>query len=81
MSQTIQISDESASLLLRQAAQNGLTVEAWVERLAHEQAALLRVSSSTEAREAAEELIALQREVKPDPEGWTNRDYIAYGRR
>ena len=31
--------------------------------------------------EAGARLLELQKHVKPDPEGWTSRDYINYGRR
>lgn len=32
------------------------------------------------AREAANRITALQRDVRPDPEGWTTQDYINHGR-
>ena len=38
VSQIIQISDRSASLLAQQAAAHGLSLEAWVEELASENA-------------------------------------------
>jgi hypothetical protein len=31
--------------------------------------------------EAGARILAIQKRVKPDPEGWTSRDYINYGRR
>lgn len=31
--------------------------------------------------EAAARILEVQKRVKPDPEGWTSRDYINYGRR
>jgi hypothetical protein len=31
--------------------------------------------------EAFARILELQKQVKPDPEGWTVKDYIAYGRR
>ena len=30
---------------------------------------------------AAASILELQKSVRPDPEGWTIRDYIQYGRR
>ena len=35
----------------------------------------------SKTRAAAEGILELQKQVKPDPEGWTIRDYIDYGRR
>jgi hypothetical protein len=32
-------------------------------------------------QEAAARILEIQKRVKPDPEGWTSRDYINYGRR
>jgi hypothetical protein len=32
-------------------------------------------------RAAGARLLEIQKRVKPDPEGWTSRDYINYGRR
>jgi hypothetical protein len=31
--------------------------------------------------DAAARILEIQKRVKPDPEGWTSRDYINYGRR
>ncbi len=31
-------------------------------------------------QEAAARILEIQKRVKPDPEGWTSRDYINYGR-
>jgi hypothetical protein len=31
--------------------------------------------------EAGARILEIQKRVKPDPEGWTSRDYINYGRR
>ena len=33
------------------------------------------------AKAAVERIREIQKHVKPDPEGWTIRDYINYGRR
>ncbi len=32
------------------------------------------------AQEAIARILELQKHVKPDPEGWTVKDYINYGR-
>ena len=31
--------------------------------------------------DAGARILEMQKRVKPDPEGWTSRDYINYGRR
>ena len=31
--------------------------------------------------DAGARILEIQKRVKPDPEGWTSRDYINYGRR
>jgi hypothetical protein len=82
MSLTIQISEESAALLAQQAADHGLSVEAWVEKLAREKATTKEPEpEEQEARAAIARILEIQKRVKPDPEGWTIRDYINYGRR
>jgi hypothetical protein len=58
-------------------AAEGLTLEAWLKKLADE------AGSSTGprfAQEAVDRILQLQTRVKPDPEGWTIRDYINHGR-
>jgi hypothetical protein len=82
MSQTIELSDESAALLKRQAAAHGLSVDSWVETLAREKARTDDVQPDRQkAQAAAARLLQIQKRVKPDPEGWTTRDYIEHGRR
>ena len=82
MSQTIELSDESAALLKRQAAAHGLSVDSWVETLAREKARTDDGQPSRQkAQAAAARILQIQKRVKPDPEGWTTRDYIEHGRR
>ncbi|MEP7366431.1 MAG: hypothetical protein ABI972_24500 [Acidobacteriota bacterium] len=87
MSQTIQISEKSAELLARQAAAHGVTVEAWVEKLAIEKANSAAASAEHRNDEnpgvgsVVEQMRKLRSRVKPDPEGWTVKDYVEYGRR
>lgn len=81
MSQIIHISDESAALLARQAAAHGKSLEEWVEELAFEKARANGATRRAKTRAAAEGILELQKSVQPDPEGWTIRDYINYGRR
>ena len=89
VSQTIQISDKSAALLAQQAAARGVTLEAWIEKLASEMAQDEnssfddRSGSNIQHRSKSlvEQMRELRSQIKPDPEGWTVRDYIDYGRR
>jgi PHD/YefM family antitoxin component YafN of YafNO toxin-antitoxin module len=81
MSQAIELSDESVALLRRQAAAHGLSVDEWILMLAREKAHADDVQSTREkAQAAAARIREIQKRVKPDPEGWTIRDYIEHGR-
>ena len=81
MNLTIQLSEESAARLKRQAAARGLSLEAWVQELALEKArAEEREVNRRKAQAAAARILEIQKRVKPDPEGWTIRDYIDHGR-
>ena len=81
MSQTIQVSDKSAAMLKQQAAAQGLSLEAWVDEIVREKGLALGTTRHAKIRAAAEGIRELQKHVKPDPEGWTIRDYIDHGRR
>ena len=80
MSQTIQLSDESAQLLKRQAEAHGLSIDAWVEALAREKANDEAPLDRRCAQAAAARILEIQTRVKPDPDGWTIRNYIDHGR-
>jgi hypothetical protein len=81
MSQIIELSDESAALLKRQADAHGLTVDAWVQALARERARMDDVYLGRQkAQAAAAGILQIQQRVKLDPDGWSLRDYIDYGR-
>jgi hypothetical protein len=81
VSQTIELSDESVALLKQQASAHGLTVEAWVQALAREKAQMEDIHPGRQkAQAAATRILEIQKRVKPDPEGWTIRDYIDHGR-
>jgi hypothetical protein len=81
MSQTIELSDESVALLKRQAEAHGLSVDAWVLALAREKARMENAGPVRETAQAAvAQILEIQKRVKPDPEGWTIRDYIDHGR-
>lgn len=83
MGQTIQISEKSAALLAQQAAEQGVTVEAWIEKLAlGAQVTGQPAQGSTSSEDGLIEYMHdLRSRVKLDPEGWTVRDYIECGRR
>jgi plasmid stability protein len=81
MSQTIELSDESVALLKQQAAAHGLSVDAWVQALARDKARTDDVQRGRQkAQAAAARILEIQQRVKPDPEGWTTRDYIHHRR-
>lgn len=75
----IEIPDAQAEALKARAAAEGLTLEAWLRRLAEEQPK--PAFDANAAKAAVERILEIQKHVKPDPEGWTIRDYINYGRR
>lgn len=81
MSQTIELSDEIAALLKRQAAAHGLSVDEWVQTLAREELRMDDIRLNRQrSQAAATRILEIQKRVKPDPEGWTIRDYIDHGR-
>ena len=69
----IELPDQQAAALKAKAAAQGLTLEAWLQRLAGEEAYSITPRSP---KEAAARILQLQKRVKPDPEGWTVHDYI-----
>jgi len=75
----IELPDDLAAALKARAAAQGLTLEAWLEKLAAGEQPAEAGRESKEA--AAASTVGPQRDVKPDPEGWTVRDYINWGRR
>ena len=76
----IELPDEQAAALKARAAALGLTLEQWLEKLAaHDEHFADADRQSKQA--AATSILELQKSVKPDPEGWTIRDYVDYGRR
>ena len=80
MSKTIRISEESAALLTQRAAAHGLSIQAWIEELAQErEPAGAAQFNQQDAQSAIARILEIQKRVKPDPEGWTVRDYLDYG--
>jgi len=74
MTVTIQLSDEQAATLQAKAAAQGLSLEKWLQSLVQQETQPLSGS-------VVDEMRSLRARVKPDPEGWTTRDYVTYGRR
>ncbi len=73
----IKLSDQQAAALKARAAAQGFTLEAWLKKLADEET----FSPALSREEAAARIRDIQSRSKPDPEGLTSRDYIAFGRR
>ena len=73
----IELPDQQAAALKAKAAAQGLTLEAWLKKLADEESP----SPALSRQEAVALIRGIQSRSKPDPEGWTSRDYINYGRR
>ncbi|HZW05347.1 MAG TPA: hypothetical protein VFF58_00435 [Candidatus Nitrosotalea sp.] len=73
----IELPDELAASLQAKAASEGLTLEAWLKKLADEEAFS---SAPCSPQESAARILELQKRVKPDPEVWTVHDYINHGR-
>jgi hypothetical protein len=73
----IDLPDEQAAVLKDKLSAQGLSVEAWFKKLAEAEAATAQPGS---AQDAVARILELQKRVKPDPEGWTVKDYINYGR-
>jgi hypothetical protein len=73
--------------LTEEAQHVGISLDAYVLRTVLQQKNAQEATSADEAerlrkrQEAATRILDIQSRVKPDPEGWTSRDYINYGRR
>jgi hypothetical protein len=78
---TIEISDEQAAALKQRAAAQGLSLEDWIFRkLSGADEGSRRAKPVRTPQQAAAHILELQKHVRPDPEGWTVKDYINYGR-
>jgi hypothetical protein len=75
----IEIPDDEAAALEAKAAAQGLTLAAWLKKLAdipdESEDAIRR------AQDAVQPFQTVRRESQPDPEGWTVVDYVHRGRR
>lgn len=80
MTLTIVIPDEQAAALKEKAAAQGLSLEDWFTKIAL-QGEPPADASRQRKQAAAARILELQKNVKPDPEGWTIRDYVNHGRR
>jgi hypothetical protein len=79
MTVKIELSDRQAAALQAKAATLGLSLEAWFQKMASQESPGRHPYRDAGAAET--HILELQRRVKPDPEGWTSRDYINFGRR
>jgi hypothetical protein len=72
--------------LTEEAQKKGLTLDAYIlQEVLQEKGSNGVPADDAEKRrkrvQAAARILDIQKRVKPDPEGWTSRDYINYGRR
>ena len=80
----IDIPDQQAAALSVKAAAQGLTLESWFQKIAEEEVGRSETPetpSDTRRGSVVEEMRRLRARIKPDPEGWTTRDYVKFGRR
>lgn len=82
MNLTIELPDESAARLQQQAALRGVSLKELLESMAQEKASEMENAAGLRDKlDAVQSILEIQKRVKPDPEGWTIRDYIEHGRR
>ena len=81
----IDIPDQQAAALSEKAAAQGMTLERWFQKVAEKEAgrpdAQENPRSQGQHGSVVEEMRKLRASIKPDPEGWTTRDYVNFGRR
>ena len=70
--------------LTQQARQHGLSVDAYLQSLVQPNVPA-QAPTNEEKRQrraaAAACLLEIRMQIQPDPDGWTSREYIKYGRR
>lgn len=77
MNLMIELPDDEAASYKAKATAQGLSLEEWLKKLA-EEAPL--PEQFNRAHAAATRIREIRKRTKPDPEGWTVRDYINHGR-
>ncbi|MCL4853880.1 MAG: hypothetical protein KJZ78_21180 [Bryobacteraceae bacterium] len=81
----IEIPEQQAAVLSAKAAEQGLTLERWFQKVAEQEAERSAVQAPRRTTEqhgsVVEEIRKLRARIQPDPEGWTTRDYVNFGRR
>ncbi len=77
----IELPDREAAALEAKAAAQGLSLQAWLARLAATAGVSATSTRTGKTRAAAQAILDMQKRVQPDPEGLTVRDYIDLGRK
>jgi hypothetical protein len=71
--------------LTEEARKKGLSLDAYlletVLQLGGSNGVPADAAEKSRRSDAGARILEIQKRVKPDPEGWTSRDYIRYGRR
>jgi hypothetical protein len=87
---SIEIPDDRAAVLEAKAAAEGLSLKRWLEKLTESEASHSESDKLVKERPNPEQspedsvvqrMRELRAQTKPDPEGWTVKDYVSYGRR
>ena len=89
LAMTVQLNwpSDVVNRLLEEARQEGLSLDAYLLQAVldpkrHNAAPAEDEADGRRKRAAAgARILDIQRRVKPDPEGWTSRDYVQFGRR
>ena len=74
----IELPEEQAAALKAKLSAQGLSLEGWFKRMVE---AEVLTQTPPSPQQAVTRILELQKHAKPDPEGWTVKDYINYGRR
>lgn len=74
----VHLSDLQADALRKKAASEGISLEEWFQRVAERESPSAPSLGQTSLRERMQ---AIRARVKPDPDGWSVRDYVNVGRR
>ncbi len=83
MTVRIEIPDEQAATLVRKAASEGLSLESWLSELCRRQANgdQRDATDNAEQTSVVDQMRRLRARIRPDPDGWTTRDYVNFGHR